>query len=98
MGGEGGGDRITQRPAHIKQALKVIGQLEPVLKWKGKSIFYALACVTSRAGQIKRALGYAKRSVELGHAVEPIFTDPDFANLMNNAWAEPRLRKLGEKR
>ena len=51
----------------------------------------------SRAGQIKRALGYAKRSVELGHAVEPMFTDPDFANLMNNSWAEPRLRKLADE-
>ena len=88
----------TQRPEHIEQALKVIGKLEPVLTWKGEGIFYALACVTSRAGQIKRALGYAKRSVELGHAVEPMFTDPDFANLMNNAWAEPRLRKLCDKR
>jgi len=88
----------TQRPEHIEQALKVIGKLEPVLTWKGESVYYALACVTSRAAQIKRALGYAKRSVELGHAVEPMFTDPDFANLMNNAWAEPQLRKLGDKR
>lgn len=88
----------TQRPEHIEQALKVIGKLEPVLIWKGESVYYALACVTSRAGQVKRALGYAKRSVELGHAVEPMFTDPDFANLMNNTWAEPRLRKLGDKR
>ena len=88
----------TQRPEHIEQALKVIGKLEPVLTWKGESVYYALACVTSRAGQIKRAVGYAKRSVELGHAVGPMFTDPDFANLMNNAWAEPRMRKLGDKR
>ncbi len=84
----------TQHNKHIEQALQVIDQLEPVLTWKGQSVFYALACVTSRAGQIKRALGYAKRSVELGHAVKPMFTDPDFTNLMENPWAELHLRKL----
>lgn len=87
----------TQRPAHIEQALEVIGELEPVLTWKGQSIFYALACVTSRAGQTKRALQYAERSVELGHKVKPMLTDPDFANLRNDAWAGPRLRNLKEK-
>jgi hypothetical protein len=86
----------TQRPEHIEQALEVIDKLEAVLTWKSTDVYYALACVTSRAGQIMRAVGYAKRCVELGGAVEPMFTDPDFANLMNNPWAEPRLRKLGD--
>ncbi len=87
----------TQRPEQIEQALQIIDKLESVLTLEDNALCYSLACVTSRAGQIKRALGYAKRSVELGHAVEPMFTDPDFANLMNNSWAEPRLRKLADE-
>ena len=88
----------TQRPEHIAQAVEVIANLEAVLTWKGESVYYALACIASRAGRLERALQYAKRSVDLGHDAQPMLTDPDFANLMADPDAESMLRKLGEKR
>jgi hypothetical protein len=88
----------SQRPEHIEQAVEVIANLEAVLAWRGENVCYALACIASRAGQLERALGYAKRSVDLGHEVQPMFTDSDFANLMADPEAETVLRELGEKR
>ena len=84
----------TQKPEHIEQALDVIARLEARLTWKNQNVFYALACIASRAGQLERALGYAKRSVDLGHEVEPMFTDSDFANLMADPESESILRAL----
>ena len=88
----------TQDPEHIQQALDIIDALEPVLTWERDAIFYALACITSRAGQLERALGYAKQSIELGHDVQPMFSDPDFANLMEHAPSKSVLRQLASAR
>ncbi|MGB0591101.1 MAG: TPR end-of-group domain-containing protein [Myxococcota bacterium] len=86
----------TQRPEHIEQASEVITKLEAVLTWTTKHVYYALACIASRAGQLERALDYATRSVDLGHEAEVMLTDPDFANLMADPEAASVLRKLGD--
>ena len=86
----------TQRPEHIEQASEVITKLEAVLTWTTKHVYYALACIASRAGQLECALDYATRSVDLGHGAEVMLTDPDFANLMADPEAASVLRKLGD--
>ena len=63
-----------------------------------RGVIIALACITSRAGQLERALGYAKQSIELGHDVQPMFRDPDFANLMEHAPSKSVLRQLASAR
>ena len=88
----------TQRPEHIEQALEVIARLESVLTWKNQHVFYALACIASRAGQLERALGYAKQSVDLGHDAAPMLTDPDFNNLMADPHSESILRAMQQER
>ena len=86
----------TQRPEHIEQALEVIDDLESELSWKNQHVFYALACVASRAGQLDRAVRYARESVALGHDVTPMFKDPDFANLMADPECAGAIRALLE--
>ena len=90
-------DLQTHQSCGIELAMAVIARLEAVLTWETVHVYYALACIASRAGHLERALGYAKRSVDLGHKVKPMFSDPDFANLMADPAAESELRKLVDK-